>query len=932
MKTMFKNSILLISITLLCLVEGIYQGKCGENCQWVLDEEIIKISGNGPMDDFASTTEQPWRGCQSIIHHIVIEKGITSIGSYAFSSLSNLGSISISEGVESIGERAFEGDDYLSVTIPASVTTIGKFAFSRLNSITVTSGSTHFSTDEEGVLYNYGKTTVVRYPCSKSGNSYTIPDGVTTIGDGAFKNCEYIKNLTIGNDVTTIGDEAFSGMSSMTELNISAVVTSIGRSAFVSCTSLYNISVAEGNAFYSSDDGVLFQELEGNKKAIICYPPKRDATSYTIPDDVTVIADEAFADATKLNEQMIIPNGVTTIGNKAFSGCSLKSVSIGNSVNSIGTAPFYGCSSLTTISVNTENSWYTSNGDDKILFTKDMKKLIQVPQKRWSSAASYTIPTGIQSIEPYAFYKTQVSSLTIPTSVKTIGTYAFYACSSLGSLTFPEKSLVESIEDFAFSSCSKLNTVTLKGNLKTIGNSAFASDSYLTSVTISNEVTSIGRSAFAYCSSLSTLTLGSKLKTIGSLAFQSCGLYNVDLVIPNEVTYIGYNAFESTKLKSVKLGAKVEHLGVSAFYWCKRLESFSVESGNSHFKANQGALFDYEEKTLLYYPTARSLASFTIPDTTIVIKKGALYECTSLEEVIFGEKVETIEEEAFSYCDKISTISFPASVKLIEPSAFYRCLGIESFSVADGNKFYSVSEEGILFNIDKTVLVQYPLAASATNYSIPASVKEVGGYAFSGATNLTDISLNNVEIIGPSAFNAVQWTSLIISDKVKKVGTFAFVTSTLVNVTIGENLESLGSRAFESCSSLKAVFYQGLREDFATRRGDQFHYSWPPNVCVPSEYQEKYEFFMGLTVTDTELCQEYQKMFTKCLKGVLNSDGVLVQEKKWDKLCEGGTCNEETGVCEYKKEEEKEEAYVSEAPRSTSLVLLLCVLFVTLLL
>ena len=232
-------------------------------------------------------------------------KSVTSIGEYAFGWCESLTSITIPNSVTSIGSSAFRGCKNLtSITIPNSVTSIDEDAFqwcTSLASINVDSGNVYYSS-LNGVLYNKDKTELIRSP--EGIKSITIPDSVTSIGWGAFYNCESLTSITIPNSVTSIGDYAFIDCKSLKNVTIPNSVTRIGGGAFYRCKSLTSITISNS---VTSIGEYAFGWCES-------------LTSITIPNSVTSIGGRAFADCTSL-KNIVIPESVTDIGDNAFYDC-----------------------------------------------------------------------------------------------------------------------------------------------------------------------------------------------------------------------------------------------------------------------------------------------------------------------------------------------------------------------------------------------------------------------------------------------------------------------------------------------------------------------------------------------------------------------------------------------------------------------------------
>ena len=294
---------------------------------------------------------------------------------------------------------------------------------------------------------------------------------VTAIGNSAFEASSGLTSVTIPNGVTSIGGDAFF-LSTLTSVAIPASVTSIGQDAFAYGMHLTSITVDAQNAAYSSVGGVLFDK---SQRTLIAYPGGA-AGAYTIPSGVTTIQDSAFFECSGLTS-VAIPGGVTSIGNDAFNSSGLRSVTIANGVASIGYGAFSSChgltsvsipgsvtfigagafgycSQLTAITVDTQNSAYSSVGG--VLFDKSQRTLVA-----YAGGAAYTIPSGVTSIGEDAFIGLGLGSVTIPNTVTSIGGAAFGYC-NLATLTIPNS--VTSIGTYAFTGCPELYVAYFQGN------------------------------------------------------------------------------------------------------------------------------------------------------------------------------------------------------------------------------------------------------------------------------------------------------------------------------------------------------------------------------------------------------------------------------------------------------------------------------------
>ena len=251
-----------------------------------------------------------------------------------------------------------------------------------------------------------------------------------------------------------------------------------------------------------------------------------------VNEGVTSIGNYAFSQTSII--KVILPSTVIRIGNGALENCrSLESIEIPNNVRSIGKYAFFGCTSLINAVIPNK---VTSIEESTFEYCTKLKNI--------------EIPNSITSIGEKAFYQClSMTNIQIPNSVKSIGDSAF-SCTCFTNINIPNS--VIDIGPSAFSYCSKLKSVIIPNSVKNIGNRAFQNCKELTSIKISNSITSINNSAFYGCSNLTSVTIPQNVTSIGSSAFNRCtNLINVE--IPNSVKYIGESAFYGCNSLIVKV-------------------------------------------------------------------------------------------------------------------------------------------------------------------------------------------------------------------------------------------------------------------------------------------------------------------------------------------------------------------------------------------
>ncbi len=386
-------------------------GACGENLTWKLEDGTLTISGSGAMTEWEYYSDVPWNNSRSDITTVIIGKGVSSIGGFAFYECESVTSVTIPNSVMGIGENAFAFcGNLLHVTIPDGVISIGEDAFSNCSSledVTMGKGVTHVGISAFDLckgLQNIYISDLSAWCKIDFEDYYANP---LYYADNLYLNDTLVEELTIPNDVVSIGDNAFSCYGSLTSVIITDNVKSIGNYSFAGCSNL---------------------------------------ASVVIPDSVTNIGECAFYGCSSLIS-VKIPNSVTSIGIKAFQNCSkLASVTISDSVTNVSQSMFYRCGSLTSVTIGTG---VTSIGNNAFFGC--------------SSLTSVKLPDNLTSIGISAFAECSgLAGVKIPDAVTTIGNAAFENCGSLTSVSIPDS--VTSIGWMAFSKCSKLTDVYYAGS------------------------------------------------------------------------------------------------------------------------------------------------------------------------------------------------------------------------------------------------------------------------------------------------------------------------------------------------------------------------------------------------------------------------------------------------------------------------------------
>ena len=332
-----KGDLLVNEDTTVIAVSWIASGQCGDNLFWYLDKKgCLVIYGTGQMYDYDwNNNRSPWAAYEDKIQSVLIEEGVTSIGSFAFSTSLNgyphFTEISLAHSLRAIGDSAFARCTALEeIELPEGITAVGVGCFSscrKLASVSLPSTLTKIETS-------------AFLSCASLSN-IIIPQGVTKIGWQAFYECRSLHYIFIPDTIECIEVSAF-GNAGLTHVDLPASVSDISSSAFSNCQNLSWINVDSFNNNYCSLDGVLFSK---DMSKLYCYPAGKSG-EYVIPSGVTSVLHSAFSGAVGLSG-ILIPNTVTSIDNYAFSSCSgLTEIILPDSIDNLGESVFSGCTAL----------------------------------------------------------------------------------------------------------------------------------------------------------------------------------------------------------------------------------------------------------------------------------------------------------------------------------------------------------------------------------------------------------------------------------------------------------------------------------------------------------------------------------------------------------------------------------------------------------
>ena len=369
-------------------------------------------------------------------------------------------------------------------------------------------------------------------------------------------------------------------------------------------------------------------------------------------------------------------------------------------------------------------------------------------------AVYFQNPTNFYSMAPWReneAINNNLEKVIIEEGAADIGQYAFYECPALKEVTLPES--VKKIGSYAFYRCTELEKINI------------------------DKVTEIYFGAFSNCTSLDGITLADGITAIMTDTFFNCSSLT-KINVPASLTWI-------------------DPMGILP--GCTALTEFIVDEGNETYASEDGVLFNKAKTALYKFPTGKSLEGYTMSESVDRVISGAFSEYSKNKsanyedgllivgkwivdakkgdvagdyEINVPENVTNIADAVFNSCEKLKSIFVPESITSIGRNAF-NAESLESISVSAENANYS-SEDGVLYNKDKTVLIRYPAAKGDASFTTPQSVATIEEYAFDENKKLSGIRLSGVKQILWGGFSYTGIKDVTFSSDIEEVGEFAF--------------------------------------------------------------------------------------------------------------------------------------------------------------
>jgi hypothetical protein len=636
-----------------------------------------------------------------------------------------------------------------------------------------------------------------------------------------------LTSIQLPSSITSIGSTAFALCSALSSINISSSVVSFGQTVFTGCSA--TIIVDANNPKFASIDGVLFDKTVST----LLQCPTLKTGSY------------------------IVPTSVTKIDMGAFYACStLTSINIPASVLEIGQFVFYNCSSLTSIYLNSRpvilapasDVFALVNTSTCILYVPYGAKNLYQVAGQWSDFANI-----VESSQGFILDASNVKISAASSSSTTITVKANVLWS-----TNSDQSWLTVTPNSGYGNATL--TLTAQANQSETPRTATVT---VSSLGYSSQTIKVTQSVFAKTINVTAGGLSNVLTPAGLISYSNLILKGTIDARDFKVMRDSMPLLSDLDLSGINIAAYSGMDGTSynSYYPANTIPDRAFYYANSS-KVNQllSTIILPTSITSIGYSAFRyctSLATIIIPASVTAIESESFYGCSGLTSVTIGNFVTTIGYAAFSDCSKLTNVTIPTSVTDISDRAFSGCTALTGFTVLSGNLSYS-SLDGVLFNQNKTSLIQYPVGKQGS-YTVPATVGVVRAGSFVDCSKLTSITIpDGVYLLGGdtatftgckllTAFTVTTGNSTfasidgvlcnkvgsaiiqcpqgksgvyVIPSTIKTIQNSAFMNcSGLTGITIPGSVTSIDNYAFESCIGLTSIYTNSNPIDLSSNDG-----------------------------------------------------------------------------------------------------------------
>lgn len=750
---------------------------------------------------------------------------VKKIGHCAFYGCENLSKLNLSNEITYIGYYAFaECPSLKECILPDSVTTLSGGTFykdSHLEKLVIGSGIKELA-DTSGIDGSFGSCGFAE-GCSNL-NNIVIPNTVKAISKKAFADCTNLKNLTIENGVESIGEDAFlncvSLVGSETGLALPDTITQIEGGAFKNCRKLLNVNVPDKIEIIEEETFAGCSSLQ----------------NIALPKNLLHIKSQAFQECSSILD-VKFPSSLRTIGREAFSDCvSLLNIKLPNNVESIGAFVFDNCEKLENVTLNEglvtmgEGAFENCASLQEMIFPNSLTNVGGNICKNNTSLKRVKFGTGMTALNPVGittgFFEncTSLDNVVVLKNIKTIGEGAFKGCSALKNITLEQG--VEIIDNEAFQGCTSLAKISIPQGVKSVGNSAFSDCSGLENLFLNEDLNKIGDYAFRNCSKLNDFNIPEKTLDIGKNILDNSKYYNNiacwdgNALYKNKVlTYLKESDIsnykvkdgtlavasqtfkDSTSLTNIEFPASVLQINKDVLPNCDTFNSITINGptlccdGSLAAPANINSIIINNAHTILqdqpFYNT--EVHDYKVPITvkgwsnvnfengiitagdtgidlnkysndpqntitkTIVFEEGVkvigdrrLKDRLNIESVFFPNSLERIGDYFMTgESDKCKNIVFPNTVKSIGTHAFNGrtfesmvCSIPDEYKKRFSKELSRVTDENFFFNTKQIPDTSITCRNFSNTVFIGNNVNQIYSSAFSKPDNLTLISLN----------------------------------------------------------------------------------------------------------------------------------------------------------------------------------------------